>query len=687
MSTSSDAVRAGKPVEAAAPPAAAPRWTARLAHVSRFIGHAVAPLYLLSAAITVYEVVMRYVFAAPTQWAFEMVMTLCALAWTLSSGYVTLYRRHIAITVITDLSGPQTRRRLGIIASLVSLFATYVLLEAALDPAMKAVDLVQRTGSGFNSPMPTFLKVGLAVGTLLYVVQLIGNLTEDLRSRLARWVVLAAAALLLLRIAALVAEHYFGESGLTGAVFALFSPLQPLGELGRELDVRSIPIAWVTLGIVVALLLLMLTGMPLGVATLTVSILCALLFFGPRGLFLVSSNVLGLLEKYALVAVPLFVLMSCILERSGVAQDLFDAMAIFAGNLRGGVAVQTTAVAVVLAAMTGIMGGEIVMLGLVALPQMLRLGYDRKLAMGVICAAGSLATLIPPSIIMIVYGLAAQVAIGDLFLAGAAPGLLYAALYIAYILVICRLRPAMAPTAEEIAAREGAPVSLARHRMMAVVMALLVVGSVMGSIYAGIASVTEAAGVGVLGALIVATVRRRLSWEMVLDSLKRTMVTVGTIIWLVLGAVSLVGIYNVIGGSAFMKGVFTGLDLHPLVVILLMMTVLMVLGTFMEWIAIVFITVPIFAPVVVELAPALGLEPDAAAIWFGVLFVMNMQIYFLSPPFGPACFWLKSVAPPEVTLQEIFVAMLPFIALQIIGLALVMIFPDIALFLPELLSS
>ncbi|MEM8664413.1 MAG: TRAP transporter large permease subunit, partial [Pseudomonadota bacterium] len=636
--------------------------------------------------ITIYEVVMRYVFNAPTEWAFEMVMTLCALAWVLSSGYVTLYRRHIAITVVTDFAPPEVRRRLAILASLVSLIAIYILMEAALDPALKAMDRIQRTGSGFNSPMPMIAKVGLLVGTILYAVQLVANLFEDIRGRILRIVLSVFCIALLFRFIVLTAEFYLGDFTLSAVLDALYAPLAPLGELGRTIDIRSIHIGWVTLGIVVVLLTLMLTGMPLGIATLTVSIILAMLFFGPAGLFVVSSNVTGLLEKYALVAVPLFVLMSCILERSGVAKDLFDAMSIFAGNLRGGVAVQTTVVAVVLAAMTGIMGGEIVMLGLVALPQMLRLGYDRKLAMGVICASGSLATLIPPSIIMIVYGLAAQVAIGDLFLAGALPGLLYASLYIAYILIICRLRPKLAPTASELADR-GEPQTIGRQRLAAVGMALLVISTVMGSIYAGIASVTEAAGVGVAGACIVAAIRGKLTWAMMLEALTRTMVTVGTIIWLVLGAVSLVGIYNVIGGSSFMRDVFTGLDVHPLMVILLMMAVLMVLGTFMEWIAIVFITVPIFAPVVVELAPALGLAPDEAAIWFGILFVMNMQIYFLSPPFGPACFWLKSVAPPDVKLQEIFVAMLPFIALQVIGLALVMAFPAIALILPRLMGS
>lgn len=320
------------------------------------------------------------------------------------------------------------------------------------------------------------------------------------------------------------------------------------------------------------------------------------------------------------------------------------------------------------------MGGEIVMLGLIALPQMLRLGYNRRLAMGTICAGGSLATLIPPSIIMIVYGLTAQVSISDLFLGGALPGLMLASLYIAYILIRCRLNPDLAPLAPEALRRMPAAEKL--KAMKGLVLPMLVIIWVLGSIYGGIASVTEAAGVGVFGALFAALIRGRLNWTMVQSALKQTMITVGTIIWLILGAVSLVGIYNIIGGNTFVQGLLTGLDLPPLGIIFVMMGILVVLGTFMEWIAIVFITIPIFAPVVTSL----GFDP----IWFGILFVMNMQIYFLSPPFGPACFWLKSVAPPDVTLQEIFGSVWPFIGLQIVGLVLVMFFPQIALWLPSL---
>jgi len=429
--------------------------------------------------------------------------------------------------------------------------------------------------------------------------------------------------------------------------------------------------------IVGSMIALMALGIPLGVVTMTVSIGTALAYFGPPGLFLVASNAHGLLEAYPLVAVPLFVLMANILERSGVAEDLFDAMSIIAGRLRGGVAVQTTLVAVLMAAMTGIMGGEIVMLGLIALPQMLRLGYDSKLAMGTICAGGSLATLIPPSVIMIIYGLTANVSISDLFLGGFLPGLLLASLYITYILIRTNLQPHLAPLPGEGLIEMSSAEKAAK--MKGLILPILLIIWVLGSIYGGIATVTEAAAVGVFGAIAAAAVRKMLSWEMLQEALRKTMITVATIIWLVLGAVSFVGIYNIIGGNTFVQGLLTGLDLPPLGVIFVIMGILIVLGTFMEWIAIAYITVPIFAPVVVSL----GFDP----IWFGVLFVMNIQIYFLSPPFGPACFWLKSVAPPEITLQQIFVAVLPFIGLQIIGLTLVMIFPDIVMFLPNMMGG
>ena len=657
-------------------------------HFSRFTGLAVGNLYLIAAFCTMWEVVARYVFNAPTQWAFEIVMTLCACAWMLSAGFVTLQKRHIGITVFYLMAPARVRWWLDLFAMVVGVFALYMLASDTLVRALESIDLMERVGSAFNSPQPMVLKTILFTGLLVYLIQLLINLHRHFETSFFRIATMVVLAIIVARLGLQIAEHYFGAESILGAFSASLAERSSALVDNFHVDRDAYGIAAISLAIVAALIALMMTGMPLGIVTLIISVVCALIFYGTNGLFLVSTNALDLLEKYPLVAVPFFVLMASILEKAGIAQDLFDAMSIFAGGFRGGVALQTTIVAVILAAMSGVMGGEIVMLGLVALPQMLRLGYDRKLTIGLICAAGALATLIPPSIVMIVYGLSANVGIGDLFSAGFIPGLMLASFYVTYVLIRCNLNPALAPTAAEIAAKMGTDVQpLGTHRIIAVTLCILLIACVMGSIYGGIASVTEAAAVGVFGSIIVAAVRFKFDYALLRDALANTMTVVGTIIWLIIGAVAFVGLYNLIGGADFMRDLIRDTGLGPLGTIFMMMLILVILGTFMEWIAIIFITVPVFAPVVRDMAPALGMTPEWAAVWFGILFVMNIQIYFLSPPFGPACFWLKSVAPKDISLQEIFVSVLPFIALQICGMLLVMFFPQIALWLPQFLET
>lgn len=655
-------------------------------HASKFSGLAVAQLYLLVALVTAYEVISRYVFNTPTQWVFEVVMVLCATAWMVSSGYITMHKRHIGINVLYLMASDRSKWWLDLFSMYIGVLALWLLIDDSIVRALESVDMVERAGTAWNSPQPLILKSMLTIGAIIYITQLLVNLYRHYDGQLGKAIVSLISVAIFFRLVAVVGVHYHGDASVFADLNSMFVSIGAPFDPSQWIDVRAYSVATASVAIVIAMLILMMTGMPLGIVTLFVSVLAALFFYGYGGLYLVSTNAFGLLEKYPLVAVPLFVLMASILERAGIAEDLFDAMSIFAGKLRGGVAIQTIVVAVILAAMSGVMGGEIVMLGLVALPQLLRLGYDRKLSIGLICASGALATLIPPSIIMIVYGLSAQVAIGDLFMAGFLPGLMLASFYGTYVLTRCTLNPALAPTAEEVAKIRGEEVAMSKDKMTAVIFCVLLIGCVMGSIYAGIASVTEAAAVGVIGAIIVAAIRLSFNWNLLQGALAGTMSTVGTIIWLILGAVAFVGIYNLIGGADFMRSLFSNLGLPPLGVIFLMMGILVILGTFMEWIAIAFITVPVFAPVVMGMAPELGLEPEWAAVWFGVLFVMNIQIYFLSPPFGPACFWLKSVAPSDITLQEIFASVLPFIALQIIGMLLVMFFPQIALFLPQALS-
>ena len=424
-----------------------------------------------------------------------------------------------------------------------------------------------------------------------------------------------------------------------------------------------------------SLLLLLVIGVHLAFALGIVAVAFATAFFGWDSLLLISARIYGMSTVYILVAVPLFLLMASIMDKSGVARDLYDAMSIWAGGLRGGVAVMTLFAAVFMAATTGIIGGEIILLGLVALPQMLRLGYDQRLAIGTICAGGSLGTMIPPSIVLIFFGLTASVSIGELFIAVIFPGLLLATFYVVYVLVRCRLNPDLGPPLP--VEQRDIPIRAKLAMLKGLVLPLFIAFSVLGSIYLGIAAVAEAAAVGVLGTIFAAWVRGKLSWQLLRESVQQAMTTCGLLLWLTFGATALIGVYNLLGGIRFVHDFMVALPFEPLVIILIMMSVLLVLGLFMDWIGILLLTMPIFAPIIESLGYDL--------IWFGILFCMNMQVSFLSPPFGPAAFYLKGVAPPTISLQEIYRSLWPFMLMQIAAIFLVIVFPDIALWLPRVL--
>lgn len=433
-------------------------------------------------------------------------------------------------------------------------------------------------------------------------------------------------------------------------------------------------VEWITVLMFGGMIALLLLGLPLAFVTGIIAAAFGLAMFGPASLLLIASRIYSFMNEYVLVSVPMFILMASILERSGVAQDLFRAMHVWAGGVRGGLAVQTTLAATAMAAMTGIIGGEIVLLGLVALPQMLRLGYDRKLAIGTICAGGSLGTMIPPSIVLVIYGLTVNVSIGDLFAATILPGLMMSGLYILYILVRCRLNPALGPPAP--AEERDIPLAEKLRMLKGLLLPMLVAFSVLGTIYTGVASVTEAAGMGVVGTALAAAIRGDLTAKLLRDAMLQTMAACGLLLWVSFGATAMIGVYNLAGGPAFVRSLMIGLPVEPIVIVLIMMAILIVLGCLMDWIGICLLTMPIFVPII----KALGYDP----VWFGVLFCMNMQISYLSPPFGPAAFYLKGVAPPDIQLGEIFRAMWPFIGLQVLSLAILIAFPQIALWLPSL---
>jgi len=413
--------------------------------------------------------------------------------------------------------------------------------------------------------------------------------------------------------------------------------------------------------------LLLVTGQPLAWVTGLVALIFTFGWFGGNALPLVTSRIFGFITEYSLVAIPMFILMAALLDRSGIAKDLFNGMRILAGRLPGGVAVQTLIVAILMAAMSGVIGGEIVLLGILALPQMLRLGYDRSLSIGVVCAGGSLGTMMPPSIVLIIYGLVAGVSIADLFVAAITPAMLLLGFYIAYVLVRCLKNPALGPP---MSVEEQAEESVG-SALKALIAPLFIVIAVLGSIYAGVASITEAAALGVSSVLIISALRRELNIKMLQASLVHTLETCGMIIWIGIAAAVLVGVYNLMGGNRFVSAAILGLDASPVIIIMVMMAILIVLGMFLDWIGIALLTLPIFVPIVKQL----GYDP----IWFGILFAVNMQVSYLTPPFGPAAFYLKSVAPPDITLKHIYTALLPFIALQLLVLGILLFYPPLAI--------
>jgi tripartite ATP-independent transporter DctM subunit len=416
---------------------------------------------------------------------------------------------------------------------------------------------------------------------------------------------------------------------------------------------------------------LMAVGVPLAFAAGSLAILVAYAKFGTPVIALAHKTVYGLATEYTLLSVPMFILMASLLERSRLARDLYDALNSVVGRVRGGIGIVTLVISVLLAAISGIIGGEIVLLGLVALPQMLRLGYDRNLAIGIVCAGGSLGTMIPPSIVLIIYGLTADVSVHKLFLASFIPGILLAGVYLAYIVVRCWLNPAIAPMPS---AKDLAEFSWGKFARGALPTAALIV-TVFGCIYGGITSITEAASIAVGMTLAIIALRGELSWKIVREALTQTLRACGIILWVTFGAAVLIGVYNLSGGQRYVTDLITGLDISPFITILVMMAVFFLLGMFMDWIGILLLCMPIFVPIVL----ALGYDP----VWFGVLFSVTMQVAFLSPPFGPAAFYLKSVAPPEITLQKIFAALWPFMLLQLAVLALLLSFPEISLWLPR----
>jgi tripartite ATP-independent transporter DctM subunit len=416
-------------------------------------------------------------------------------------------------------------------------------------------------------------------------------------------------------------------------------------------------------------------GVPLAFALGTVAIIVGYFEWGPMALHLMGGHVKGAIFNYTLVSIPFFMFMANVLSKSGVADDLFRAIHVLLGPVRGGLAAGTVVACTLIAAMSGVSAVGVMSMGTLALPAMFSRGYDKRMAMGTILAGGALGQLIPPSILGIVYSGLANVSIGKIFMAGVLPGLMLASLFMLYVLVKCYFQPQAGP-AMSIEERREIGWSERLRSLGGLAPTVLLVLAVLGVMFAGIAGPTEAAAVGAVGSLLIALSRGRLSWKATVDACRETLKGTSMVMWIALSSLLFVSVYAGIGGDELVRGLLSGMDVPPWVVLAVMMVIVFMLGTIMDPIGILFLTTPIFVPIVVEL----GYSP----LWYGALLIVNLEMSYLTPPFGYNLFYMKAVTPPDISMKEIYKSTPPFIALQALGLLLCAVFPEIVTWLPEL---
>lgn len=419
--------------------------------------------------------------------------------------------------------------------------------------------------------------------------------------------------------------------------------------------------------------LLILLGFPVAFTLGGLSVIVGIFVFDVDFFYLLSLRVYGTMQNFVLLAVPLFIYMGIMLEKSGIAERLLETMALMFGRFRGGLAISVVVVGAMLAASTGIVGATVVTMGLISLPTMLKRGYGPRLSTGVIASSGTLGQIIPPSVVLVLLGSVLNVSVGDLFVAAILPGLGLVACYLLYIVIYAKVFPQKAPAmpSEEIASFRAK--GFTREVANSFVFPFLLILAVLGSIFAGIASPTEAAGVGAFGAMVLTLVDGKLNLSMVKEVMKETTLLTSMVFMILVGATAFSLVFRGLEGDKLFLDVIETADLSPTAFLLLVMLLVFIAGFFIDFIEIVFIIVPVVAPIMV----AMGID----LIWVGILLAINLQTSFLTPPFGFALFYLKGVAPPEVKTIHLYQGVIPFVVIQLLFLLLLFIFPDIVSFL------
>ena len=445
-------------------------------------------------------------------------------------------------------------------------------------------------------------------------------------------------------------------------------------------------LTWLMFG---SLFIALMMGLPLAFVTGGLGVVFIYLVGDQMMLNIIPSRIFPMMTNSDLAAIPLFIFMASMLERAGLIEEMFDVVYKWMGGLNGGLAAATILASTILAAMVGVIGAAVVTMGIIALPAMLKRHYNPEIALGSIMAGGTLGILIPPSILAILYAVVAQQSVGELYLGSILPGMMLSGMYLFYILFRSWLNPSLGPAIpveERISLKEK--LLLLRN----LIAPLILVFTVLGLLFGGIATPVEAAGIGSFGAVLVAVMHKRFSLKGLQDASVSTAKASAMVLWIIFGASVFVGFYILQGGQAFITETILSTGLSSYGILFIMMILLVVLGMFLDWVGILLLAVPIFVPIIKSLTfdGLFGLPPvpgDKVALWFGVLYLVNMQMSFISPPFGYALFYLRGVCPPEISMATIFKSALIFLGLQTFGLILCILIPGIVTWLPSLVYS
>jgi len=431
--------------------------------------------------------------------------------------------------------------------------------------------------------------------------------------------------------------------------------------------------AWMFL----AMTILIMAGFPITFTLMGTSLCFGLIGFGWDFFNLLPLRIWGRMTNVTLMAVPLFVFMGVMLERSGLAEELLDTMGLLFGRIKGGLAISVIVVGALLGASTGIVGATVVTMGLLSIPTMLKRGYQKELATGTVSASGTLGQIIPPSIVLVLIGDIVGVPVGDIFLGAVLPGLVLVGLYILYILIASHLKPEWAPPIPKAELNAMTPAILFKKASKALFPPLFLMMAVLGSIFAGIASPTEAAAVGAVGATILTIMNKKFSIKILKEVMNSTMQLTCMVFIILVGAAAFGLVFRGLGGDQLVREFLGSLaEAHgKWFVLAVVMSLIFVIGFFLDFIEITFIHVPVLAPIMIEF----GFDP----LWFCILLAVNLQTSFMTPPFGFSLFYLKAVTPPEITTEHIYKGIIPFVFFQLIGLMIVILFPQLVTWLPN----